>query len=296
MINSIWQKIKNNYLFFIFLIIALTFRSYHWPSSVFGFDQVQILTNAEQIIAGKLTLIGPRTGPADTFTGPAIYYLTAISLLLVSPTQAVILLPLLLSAATGLIIYYLSKCYLGKKTASVATAIWAISPILLNLDRIFWNPNLSLMAFALVVIPLFSSKKVQKIDLYLIALGSFLAYQAHFSAFLLIPAVLLTILINKRPKIIFLASLSGLAISLLPTLLFDLRHNFLNIKGIWDFINHESGGFDTDIFLQNFYLNLRLTLDIFARLLYHGKNSSIRSWLGFLLLLICFFIGKKQNR
>ena len=213
----IGQIIKKKYLLILFLIIGILFRSYAWQAFSLSFDQVQILTNAEKIISGKLTLIGPRTGPANTFTGPLIYYLAALLIALFGSIKTAVLLPIILSTVTGLILYYLSIQYLDKKTALFSFIIWSISPLLINLDRILWNPNLSLMAFAFVFYPLIFAKKINKVDLLLIALGSFLSYQAHFSAFLLPVIVFLITIIDHRPKKLFFASLIGLIISLPPT-------------------------------------------------------------------------------
>lgn len=295
MFNQIWLTIKKNYLFLIFLFLGIAFRSYDWCSYSLGVDQVQILSNAEKILSGKPTLIGPRTGPADTFTGPLIYYLAAALIAIFDSIKTAVLLPIFLSALTALTLYCLTNHYIDKKTASIVTAIWSISPLFIYLDRIFWNPNLSLMAFSLVFWPLFFAKKIKKQDLYLIILGSFLSYQAHFSAFLLPALVFLISLIYRRPKKIFLASLLGLFFSLLPTLIFDLRHGFLNTKGIWLLLNSETSSLTINSFLQNLFKNLLTTFELYSRLLYHGQNSITRSLIGLALLLASFFLEKNKN-
>ena len=61
---------KTHILVAAVIIAGAFFRAYMPEAYIFGFDQVQILTNAEAITNGDLTLIGPRTGPADMFTGP----------------------------------------------------------------------------------------------------------------------------------------------------------------------------------------------------------------------------------
>ncbi len=295
MFNLIWQKIKKNYLFLIFLILGIAFRSYDWRAYHLGFDQVQILSNAEKILSGKLTLIGPRTGPADTFTGPLIYYLAVPLIAIFGNIKTAVLLPIILSTLTALTLYCLNNYYVKKKTALIVIIIWSISPLLILLDRVFWNPNLSLIAFSLVFWPLFFAKKIKRRDLYLIALGSFLSYQAHFSAFLLPVLVFLISLIYRRPKKIFLASLAGLIISLLPTLVFDLRHGFLNSKGIWHLLNGEASGLTIALFLQNLYQNLLNTFELYSRLLFHAKNSITRSLIGLTFLLVSFFLQKNKK-
>ncbi len=295
MINFIWQNIKKNYLFLFFLFLGIAFRAYDWRAYHLGFDQVQILSSAEKILSGKLTLIGPRTGPADTFTGPLIYYLAVPLIAVFGSIKTAILLPIVLSTLTALTLYYLTNRYINKKAASIVTVIWSISPLLIYLDRIFWNPNLSLISFSLVFWPLFFAKKIKEHDLYLITLGSFLSYQAHFSAFLLPVLIFFVSLIYQRPKKIFLAVLVGFLISLLPTLAFDLRHQFLNSKGIWSLLNGEASSLTISSFLQNLYQNLLNTFQLYSRLLYHGQNSITRSLIGLALLLISFMIQKNKK-
>ena len=291
----IGQIIKKKYLLILFLIIGILFRSYAWQAFSLSFDQVQILTNAEKIISGKLTLIGPRTGPANTFTGPLIYYLAALLIALFGSIKTAVLLPIILSTVTGLILYYLSIQYLDKKTALFSFIIWSISPLLINLDRILWNPNLSLMAFAFVFYPLIFAKKINKVDLLLIALGSFLSYQAHFSAFLLPVIVFLITIIDHRPKKLFFASLIGLIISLLPTFIFDLRHNFLNSQGIWALLSNETSSLDLKSFFQNFYQNILINFEVFSQLLYRGKNTLIRISIGILLSIISLILQRDKK-
>ncbi|NLG06454.1 MAG: hypothetical protein GX559_02010 [Candidatus Pacebacteria bacterium] len=296
MIKTVYLLFRKNFLLILLLLIGICLRSYNWQNYVLNFDQVQILTNAESILQGKLTLIGPRTGPASTFTGPLIYYATVPFLFVFGNIHSTVILPVLISFITGVALYFLAKHYQTTKSALIIVAIWSISPLFLKIDRTFWNPNLSLLAFSLVVWPIYFATKPKKLDLALIALGSFLAYQAHFSAFLLIPTVFLFALIFKRPKEIFFASCLGLGISLLPTIIFDLRHGFINISGILSLFSNEASGFNLINLLRNIYNNTKFTLDVFGRLVLYGKNSTIRQVIGLLLILATFFIRFRKEK
>lgn len=296
MLKCLCYKIKKNRLFLLVLFIGIFVRSYNWKNYGLNFDQVQILSNAESILQGKLTLIGPRTGPASTFTGPLIYYATAPFIFFFGNIYSTVILPVLISFITGVALYFLAKHYQTKKLALIIVAIWSISPLFLKIDRTFWNPNLSLLAFSLVIWPIYFAKKPKKLDFALIALGSFLAYQSHFSAFLLIPIVFLFVLIFKRPKEIFFASCVGLGISLLPTIIFDLRHGFINMSGIINLFSNEASGFDLINLLRNIYNNTKFTLDVFGRLLLYGKNSAIRQVIGLMIILAAFFIRFRKEK
>lgn len=235
-------KINNKKFYLILLIIfsGLFLRAYNPGLYVFGFDQVQILENAKEIISGNLTLIGPRTGPAGMFTGPLIYYLTAFLLLIIPSPWTIVATSLTISLLTAIGLYLLVKRHLSINQALIILSIWALSPFLIYFDRITWNPNLTLLSSALVFFPLVSvlkSKPLSIVDYLTIALGGFLSFQAHFSGFLLPALFIGTQLIWK--KVNFKASLfllAGLGLSLIPTLIFDIRHSWLNLKGLQDFL------------------------------------------------------------
>lgn len=139
----------------IFIIcFGLFLRTHNWRQYPFNFDQVQIANASTQILLGKPTLIGPRTGPAEMFTGPLIYYLAAVISVFVEDHIAVIIVAVFLSLVTGLTILCLGKFYFGNNEAIILTSLWAFSPFLVHIDRIPWNPNLSVLAAVLVLFPL----------------------------------------------------------------------------------------------------------------------------------------------
>jgi hypothetical protein len=237
-------KINNKKFLLIFLLIlsGLFLRAYNPELYVFGFDQVQILESAKEIISGNLTLIGPRTGPAGMFTGPLIYYLAAFLLLIISSPWTIVATSLTISLLTAVSLYLLVKKHLSEDQALIILLIWALSPFLIYFDRITWNPNLTLLSSALVFFPLISilkNKSLSTVDHLTIALGGFLGFQAHFSGFLLPALFIGTQLMWKKINLkatFFL--LAGLGISLIPTFIFDMRHNWLNLRGLQDFLFH----------------------------------------------------------
>lgn len=230
------------------LAIGLFLRGYHWGSYRFGFDQVQILTHAQEIKNGDLTLIGPQTGPAQMFTGPLIYYLTAALLFVIPSPWTLVGTSVLLAFLTGSTLYWLSHRALGRQPAVVTTALWSASPLLINLDRIPWNPNLTVLAATLVFFPVYSLvvKDTTKwrsdwSELAFIFLGCFLGYQAHFSGFFLPGLVVCSLLLRpKRAPVIVVVAGAGLLASLIPTVLFDLKNNWYNTQGLLQLTQHSA--------------------------------------------------------
>ena len=230
------------FLPFLILIAGLLLRAYHPHLYPFGFDQVQIYDAASNIVKGDFTLIGPRTGPANMFTGPLIYYIAAAFRVFTDSPYIVAMTALFISAITGVALYLLSKRYVSTAFANILLVLWAFSPFLIQLDRIPWNPNLTVIASSLVFFPLLHIKKGFKFtDSLLVALGVFLGYQAHFSGLLLLPLAIASLFIFTRLKhagTMFLCVVAFL-ISLLPTVYFDYRHAWTNLHGFQELIGNK---------------------------------------------------------
>jgi hypothetical protein len=168
------------------------------------------------------------------FTGPLIYYIAAPFQSFLPDPYVVAAAAVAISAITGIVLAYLVKTYLDEKTAVVFYFLWAVSPLLIAFDRIPWNPNLTILSASLAFIPLFSKKLGFKEILFLSA-GVFFGYQAHFSGLFLLPLVVLSLFyvhptkVLKTPSVI-LIPLAFIA-SFIPTIVFDLKHDWLNLKG-----------------------------------------------------------------
>jgi len=330
---DVYQWITNPQRFPIVLILSgILLRIsgfYQWE---LGFDQVQIIDAVQKISSGDLTLIGPATGPADLFTGPLIYYLTSLFWLMGFHYYSLIVTTIFIASLSGWSIYWLSKRYLNYSASLVSLTIWAFSIILIQLDQVTWNPNLTILAAALVFYPvlgLIKNKFLTKTDYFLVFMGGFLSYQAHFSGLLLIPLILTGFLSKKYLKTIaaFLSGLLGLALSLLPTVIFDLRHNWLNTHGLWKFINqaNQLGAAEDPYFIHlwrslytsyellgslifaNFEIHIRVifALGIFLFIIYLLKSRVPKQhkrtawlvglWVGTVILIFSFYFGAKPT-
>ncbi len=282
---------KSQIIFSVLIVVGLLFRSVYPSHYVFGFDQVQILANAEKIAQGDLTLIGPRTGPAEMFTGPLIYYLTAILSFIIPIPWTIVPVSVMIAFMTGVVIFWVTKKYLSTKVGLVALAIWSFSPFLIHFDRITWNPNLTLLASFLTFIPLTSivkSKKANKTDLIFIFLGSFLGYQAHFSG-LFLPALAIGTLIFFKVfnfKVLF-TSMLGVALSLLPTFIFDLRNDWLNAHGFLNFLSNKGVVSSTPV-LTKFFESLQTSYLNLGRILFFHLNKETVVFAGAGILIFSF--------
>lgn len=199
---------------------------------VFNFDQDQIALNALKISQGNLTVLGPQVSGMSFFTGPLIYYLAAFFYKLTDyhPIANAFTSVFIYVFSFGLIWLFFKKLFV-KKLVILYLALYALSPLFVQLDRITWNPNLSFLSASLVLSALLVPKYLSGIWL-----GMFLAYQSHFSGFIL-PLILVIYLFWQRKnfKLAF-SGLSGFFTSLMPLIIFDSRHQWLNFRSLFEFI------------------------------------------------------------
>lgn len=251
------------------VLAGVALRAIFPHNASFGFDQVQIAQAADAIIHGDFTLIGPRTGPANMFTGPLIYYIAAPFSLVLPFHYAVVATATCIALLTGLTLWWLTQRY-AKNLQTPILVVWAFSTLLIGLDRVPWNPNLSVVAASLVFFPLLQKdRKHNWVDVIAISSGVFLGYQAHFSGLLLLPLALIATLMFFRPKLVSAISiLVGFGFSLLPTVLFDWRNDWLNLRGLLRLTSNDDQ-VNTYMALGRFIEKLRILLETQGRLVFN---------------------------
>lgn len=222
-------------LLLLLIFITIFLRTYNLEKRLpFGWDQERDAEMAWQIIKmGKPTLIGPRVISDDAFyLGPIWYYLiTPFYFLFDMDPLAMGAFMVILGVLTTLAVYFFTKYLLGVKQAIIISLIWASLG-----DVVAWNPLL--IPLTTVVLLYFLSKIVDgeyKFIPYSLLLTGF-ALQLHFQAALFLPPFLLAIFFyikkfNKYPIKSLSVGIILFLLTFLPLIIFDLRHDFLNIKG-----------------------------------------------------------------
>lgn len=268
-------------------------RLLYWGNMRIDYDQVQILQNAHAILSQDFSLIGPKTGPANMFMGPLIYYVAVPFVYVFGDFMAVVYTPLFFSLLTGAALYWLTSKYIEKKEALIVLALWAFSPFLIDLDRIFWNPNLTLLAAALLFIPQLKSRADSKTFLFLFA-GAFLAYQAHFSGFLLVGLGILLALYLRHPWKYVLCIGAGLTLSLLPTLLFDIRNDYLNFRGLMALFSSQDGR-NFWFLIQDSFHNMYILAETLGKILLFRNSTPTIVVTGAFLFGFAFSFFRKEK-
>lgn len=233
-------KLKLEKLLVIFLIaLAVLLRFWGiWRLDLFTYDQARDATYIKRIIVDHdLTLIGPQSSLAGIYLGPAYYYLMALPLWLFR------LNPVGIDVVTALggvaAVYFLFKLLkpLGFWPALMASLAYSVSPLVVELSRRAWNPNLIPLLVIISVSLLgriFQTNKIKVLPWLALDLG--IALQLHYSSALLIPPLLILFWIYRKKivwerKYLLVAGLLFL-FSFLPLIVFNWRHDWVMVRSL----------------------------------------------------------------
>lgn len=275
----------------IVFLCGLVFRLYRYDLYPLQFDQVQILTHAAQIRMGDLNVVGPRTGPVEMFTGPFVYYLTALLSFFIAVPWTVVGMAVALYVLTFWVIRSLFVSYrIDKRISFFFLLFYAVSLYQVTLDRIPWNPNLMMLASTLVFVPMrqiIAHKNVRVVDAILLALGVFMGYQAHFSGlFLILFVFIIGFLPVRNKKYAIFASVIGSVATLLPTFIFDLKHQWLNARGVIDVLKNNNGSLpSTEFFLIPFIRDIFVSLENIGKFLIPQTEQYLAIAAGIIVVL-----------
>lgn len=226
--------LKQNYLIIAILVVATFLRLYRISDYMeFLGDQGRDVVIVRDFLKhGNLFFIGPQTSIGNMYLGPFYYYFIAPSLLfsLFSPIGPAIFIALL-SVLTTFLIFKITAKYFDTKTGLIATFLFAISPVVIKYSNFSWNPNI-MPFFALLFIYFIDQKK------YIYAsLAFIMCLNSHYLALvLLIPAAYILLLDYKKFKYKnFIFPILIFLLSLIPQLLFDIKHDGQNFKALTTF-------------------------------------------------------------
>lgn len=273
------MKKKISILLIIIILLLAAFLRLYRISSYMEFlgDEGRDVLVAKDILSGKFTLLGPRSSAGDFFMGPFYYYLITPFLLLwnYDPVGPAIMVALF-GVATVFLIYIVGKKFFGTIAGLFAAALYSVSPLVLAHSHSSWNPNILPFFSLLVVYTTFIAVTAQKSWKYFLIIGILLgiSLQLHYLALflaILIAAYIFITQKNKKDSISlltkkYLAIIAGTIISLSPFFLFELRHDFLNTRGILAFLFGNNVSYSTNTsFLA---INAQVFFRLFARLVF----------------------------
>ncbi len=299
-IVSYFKKSKLSLLAIILIIVmGAFFRLYHIREYItfLGDEGRDVLVVKRIIVDHKLTLLGPITSVGSMYMGPIYYYFMVPFLWLwnfdpVGPAIMVVFF----SLSTTFLVYLLGKEFFNSFIGIIAAFLYAISPLSIIFGRSSWNPNI-VPFFSLLTI--FSLLKiiVQRKYRWFIVLGLCLGvlFQLHYVTFLFIFVVpaCLSLIKFRVPIRNYIICLISFIISYSPFLIFELRHGFVNLLAVWNFISEQKKSSALDIFKMWSIVN-----DVLVRLFWRlviVENAELTK-LFLLVLLLCIIWFWKRNK
>lgn len=286
-------------LFILFLFFSYT-RFYNLGNrTIFGWDQERDAFQIYDLLKNhKLFLIGPRV-LSDTgfFLGPYYTYLLAPFYLITKfDPIAIVYFIIFIQFLFFFSFWFIFQKIFSELITFFSLLLYTLNPLMIRYDSIAWNPIM--IPFCAVLIYGFMYKlyksKYEK-NILFIFLGILTGITFHFHVqgiFLFLQVISFFIILKKsyslKIKIVSLILLGFLS-TFITIFLFDLRHNFLNIKLIIDLIS--SKGLEKDIFsftpvLHNF---------VNWQGLFFIRSELLTLSLYIIFLTIIIFVSKRQK-
>ncbi|RJR29530.1 hypothetical protein C4564_02225 [Candidatus Microgenomates bacterium] len=237
------------YILLVIIIAIAAFLRLYRIEDYMGFlgdEGRDALVVKRMIVDHKFTLLGPITSVGLMHLGPIYYYfmvpfLWAWNLHPVGPAIMVALF----SLATVFLVWQLCREFLNKRAGVIAALLYAISPLVIVHSHSSWNPNI-LPFWGLLLIYALLKVIIQKKHAYLWVMGASLGVviQLHYVALVFFPILLAAFVMQKvrLPITTWLKGALGFFVVYSPYILFELRHQFINTKTVWEFVTRSGDG------------------------------------------------------
>lgn len=231
---------NKNFWFLSILLIGLLFRLYLTSGGdfIFHMDNARDMVDIREIVLlGKHRLIGPASGIEGFYNGSGWYYLLVAPFIISSgDPYALVIFQSVLWAVGGFFLLLLVSRW-GIWAISSTGAIWIASNLLILSSQNSLSPNgiIFLMPLFVYLLEKFlqTNRLIFSLLVWLMA-GVFFQLEMATAVFLPVVILLTTWLVNKKELISrkFWLGVGVFILTLLPQLLFELRHNLVMTKAL----------------------------------------------------------------
>jgi len=238
------EKINKSTLLVIFvLLIAAYLRLYNISGymTFLGDEGRDVLVVKRMIVDHKFTLLGPTASVGGFFLGPIYYYFMVPFLWAwrLDPTGPAVMVALF-GVATVYLLYRAGRDMFNLWVGVVASALYALSPVVIAYSRSSWNPNI-VPFFSLLTIYLLwkysDNRRIRNIFWAGVSMG--IGLQLHYLFLFLFPVAAIWLVLYGKAGTRFrswILGAVGFMIGYAPFLLFELRHGFPNTQSIIRFV------------------------------------------------------------
>lgn len=273
-----WWKLKDQKILFVgllavlFLAAFLRFYKLSEYMTFLGDEGRDAIIIKDLLVNHNLPFIGPPSSVGNIYLGPLYYYMMAAPMFIfwLNPIAAAGMNAMLGVVTVGLI-YYLGKNWFNRFAGLTSAMLYAISPITITYSKSSWNPNPSPFFTLIAIISFYHLHKTHNYK-WLILTGAAIAaaVQMHYLSLILIPVfgiLWLYEVLAKSGKNIILGTLMGIVtfvLVMLPLILFDLKHNFLNYHALVKLLA-EGSAIRGDIFSNIYKIPAIFSINLIGR-------------------------------
>lgn len=233
---------------FASLILGAILRLYRMRElAVFLADQASDSQKVLDMVHGKLTLLGPITSVGGFYNGPIVYYLMfPFYWLLKGDPLAGTVFQTVLSLATIPVIYLIGKKIKNEAVGKVAAFLFAISPLMIDYSRAAFNsyPAIFFSSLIIYVFILLLERYRNWLALFMGIMIGWIVQMHYFAAVFLLLTLLYPLFLKKNrfPLSYYFFLLTGFVVGISPFLIFEVRHQFLNVNLFIKYLFSEKAG------------------------------------------------------
>lgn len=283
------------------LFIGVIFRLFITSGGnfIFNMDTARDMIDIrEMVILKKLRLTGPGTSISGVYDGPAWYYLLAIPFLVTSgdPYGSIIL---------QIILWIIGGFYLLKLTSRFGLlvmlsvgSLWVASDFIVLASVYVFNPNPVIFLTPLLIYTIekyiISGRLIYSLLIWSLA-GLFYNFEMNFGIF--IPLIIFcSICFSRKATILksrnFWIGISIFVITLLPQIIFDLKHELIMSKSLVAHLHRES---DRISLFNRFQDIIKSFYGVFIPTILNVRNLSIVLLVFSIPVLLSFFRSRKRD-
>ena len=239
---------KKTKLILVILFIGVIYRLFLTSGGnfLFNMDNARDFVDVREMVElGKLRLTGPTSAIEGLYNGPLWYYLLAIPYILtVGDPYGAILMLVILWAIGGFFLLKLVRNF-GKLFILLIGLVWVSSNYIVLANLYSFNPNPVVLLTPLFIYGLVEYLKGRKLWIILVwfLAGAFFNFEMNFGIWT--PFIILVSSFAAGKKIFkdryFWLGIAIFILTLLPQVLFDLRHQFIMSKSVLKFISEQKG-------------------------------------------------------
>ncbi len=284
--------IQRYWPFVLFVVLSLLVRFINFKQLLyFTWDQGRDYFAIKSIVNGDISLIGPTTGLHGFYLGPLWYYLGIPGFIFGQGSPLVFSIVYVLIACSAVPAYWImsQELFEDEKYAVVTALILAVANSSINATTRVWNPMISVTLMILAFLLLVKARNSKK-SLWFGFFSLGLVLQSEFAYGIFFLAVLFPLIFWIRQKFNlkdYLLAGSAVGLTLLPQILFELRHKFIMTRSLFKSI-FGSG----EPISWSYHLSRRPQALISTTkhlLLDHSQYSWILFWISLALMVVGIF-------